>query len=91
MTEIPVMAEIALTIACFCLPHFRIFEAHRGSNIRKGGEQKYHRDQKTSGVCFAIAKKIPMLPFALKMAERSFPLDVFRRIFFVLSIHAMDR
>jgi hypothetical protein len=35
-----------------------------------------------SGVFFAMAKKMPMLPFhALKTAEPSFPLDVFRRIF----------
>jgi hypothetical protein len=63
MTEIPVMAEIALMIAYFCLPLFQIFEAHCGSNIRKGGKQKYHRDQKISGIFFAMAKKMPMLPF----------------------------
>jgi hypothetical protein len=54
MTEIPVMAESALTIAPFCLPLFRIFEAHRGSNILKGGKQKYRQDQKkTPHVAFS--------------------------------------
>jgi hypothetical protein len=46
MTERPVMAEIALTTVFICFPLFRIFEAHRGSNIRKAGKQKYRRDQK---------------------------------------------
>jgi hypothetical protein len=94
MTEIPVMAGIALTIAYFCLPLFRIFKAHCGSNIQKRRcAQKYHRDQNISGVFFAMAKEAnaDVAFFTLKMAEPSFPLDVFRRIFFVLSIHAMDR
>jgi hypothetical protein len=85
MTEIPVMAEIALTIAYFCLPFFRIFEAHRGSNIRKGGKQKYHRHQKVSGVFFAMAKKMPMLPFHTEnggnvVSAGRFPPDLFRTI-----------
>jgi hypothetical protein len=85
MTDIPVMAEITLTIAYFCLPLLQIFEAHRGSNIRKGGEQKYHQDQKISGNFFAMAKKMPMLPIRTEnggnvvSAER-FPLDIFRTI-----------
>jgi hypothetical protein len=89
MTEKPVMAEIALTTAPFCFLLFRIFEAHRGSSIRKGGKQKYRRDQKrflrhgeeNAACCL----------FTLKMAETSFLLDIFCRIFFVLSIHGMDR
>jgi hypothetical protein len=74
-----------LKIAYFCLPLFRIFEAHRGLNIRKGGKQKYHRDQKISGVFFAMSKKMPMLPFCTEnggnvvSAER-FPPDLFRTI-----------
>jgi hypothetical protein len=59
MTERPVMAEIALTIVSICFPLFRIFEAHRGSDIQKGGKQKYRRDQKISGVFFAMTEKTP--------------------------------
>jgi hypothetical protein len=69
----------------FCLPLFRIFEAHRGSNIRKGGKQKYHRDQKISGVFFAMAKKMSMLPFRTEnggnvVSARRFPPDIFHTI-----------
>jgi hypothetical protein len=34
----PVMAEIVLPMASFCLPPFRMFESHRGSNIRQSGK-----------------------------------------------------
>jgi hypothetical protein len=59
MTEIPIMAEIVLLMASFRFPPFQIFEAHRGWNIRKGGKQKYRRDQKISGGFFAMAEKTP--------------------------------
>ena len=91
MTEIPVMTEIVLSMASFRFPPFRIFEAHRGSNIRKGGKQKYRRDQKISGVFFAMAEKtLDMLlhPINVKITVSA---GRFRRIFFVLSIHGMDR
>jgi hypothetical protein len=82
MTEIPVMAEIVLSMASFRLLPFRIFEAHRGSNIRKGGKQKYRRDQKISGVFFAMAEKTPMLPFRTENGGNvvfagRFPPDLF--------------
>jgi hypothetical protein len=66
MMEIPVMAEIALTKASFCLQLFGIFEANRGSNIRKGGKQKYHPDQKISGVSSPWRRKRRMMPFCTK-------------------------
>jgi hypothetical protein len=85
MTERPVMAEIALTIVSICFPLFRIFEAHRGSNIQKGGKQKYRRDQKISGVFFAMTEKTPDMLLRPVNGETTvsagrFPPDLFRTI-----------
>jgi hypothetical protein len=91
MTEIPVMADIVLSMASFRLPPFRIFKAHRGSNIRKGGKQKYRRDQKISGVFFAMVEKTPDMLQRPENGETTVSAGRFRRIFFVLSIHGMDR
>jgi hypothetical protein len=83
MTEIPAMAEIVLSMASFCLLPFRIFESHCGSNIRQSGKQKYGRDQKISGVFFAMAKKTPDMAFRTENGETTisaccFPPDLFR-------------
>jgi hypothetical protein len=53
MTEIPIMAEIVLSMASFCLLPFQMFESHCGLNIQQSSKQKYCRDQKISGVFFA--------------------------------------
>jgi hypothetical protein len=90
MTERPVIAEIARTIVSICFPLFRIFEAHHGSNIRKGGKQKYRRDQKVSGVFFAMTEKTPYN--ILRPVKGETTVSTCRlRIFFVLLIHGMDR
>jgi hypothetical protein len=78
MTKISVTAEIALTIAPFCLPLIQIFEAHRGSNIRKGGKQKPPRSKDIR--CFRTEN-----------GGNDVSAGHFRRIFFVLLIHGMDR
>jgi hypothetical protein len=85
MTEIPVVAEIVLSMASFRLPSFRMFESHRGSNIRQSSKQKYRRDQKISGVSFAMAKKTPGMAFRPENGETTvsacrFPPDLFRTI-----------
>jgi hypothetical protein len=85
MMEIPVMAEIALTQASFCLPLFRMFESHRGSNIRKRGKQKYRRGEKISGAFFAMAKKTRDMAFRTENGKTTvsagrFPPDLFRTI-----------
>jgi hypothetical protein len=82
MTEKPVMAEIVLLMASFCLPSFRMFESHRGSNIRQSGKQKYRRDQKISGVFFAMAKISPDMAFRTENGKTTisacrFPQDLF--------------
>jgi hypothetical protein len=76
------MAEIALSIVTICFPLFRIFEAHSGSNIRKGGKQKYRRDQKISGVFFAMAEKtrdMLLHPINVETTDSAgrFPPDLF--------------
>jgi hypothetical protein len=90
MTERPVMAEVALTIVPICFPLFRIFEAHRGSNIRKGGKQKYRTDQKISGL-FAMAEKTPDMLLRPVNGETTVSAGRFPPDCFVLLIHGMDR
>jgi hypothetical protein len=85
MTEIPVMVEIVLPMASFRLPPFRMFESHRGSNMRQSGKQKYRRDQKISGVFSAMTKKTPGMAFRTEnggnvVCARRFPPDLFRTI-----------
>jgi hypothetical protein len=41
-------------------------------NIRKSGKRKHHRDKKTSGVFFAVAKKMPDVPLCTENGEMSF-------------------
>jgi hypothetical protein len=91
------MAEIALLIAPFFLfaaSLFRIVKAHCGSNIYSKKAVRKNNTAKIKRVpLFSLPwqRKRRMLPVRTenKMAEPSFPLDVFRRIFFVLllSIH----
>jgi hypothetical protein len=77
MTEMPVMAESTLTIDSFCLPLFRVFQAHPGLNIRKGGKQIYSRDQKISGVFFAMAEKTPDVLLCAVNGETTVSADRF--------------
>jgi hypothetical protein len=62
-------------MASFRLPPCGMFESHRlsnvGSNIPKSCKQRYYRDQKLSGVFFAMAKKTLDMAFRTENGENT--------------------